>query len=104
MSGWKRNAMQNNRIAEKDALHFHASGRVGKIEIAATKPLTTQRDLSLAYSPGVAYTCLRVAEDPATAYNYTAKGNPDAVCSNGTAVTGLGNNRALASKPVREGT
>src|SRR3546814_5622047 len=71
--------MQNNRITEKDALHFHASGRVGKIEIAATKPLTTQRDLSLAYSPGVAYPCLRIAEDPAAAYDYTAKGNLVAV-------------------------
>src|SRR3546814_6103374 len=95
--------MQNNRITEKDALHFHASGRVGKIEIAATKPLTTQRDLSLAYSPGVAYPCLRIAEDPAAAYDYTAKGNLVAVVSNGTAVLGLGNIGALASKPVMEG-
>src|SRR3546814_15813356 len=96
--------MQNNRITEKDALHFHASGRVGKIEIAATKPLTTQRDLSLAYSPGVAYPCLRIAEDPATAYDYTAKGNLVAVVSNGAAVLGFGNIGALASKPVMEGT
>jgi malate dehydrogenase (oxaloacetate-decarboxylating)(NADP+) len=78
-------------------------GRPGKIEIIASKPLTTQRDLSLAYSPGVAYPCLHIARDPSTAYDYTAKGNLVAVISNGTAVLGLGDLGALASKPVMEG-
>ena len=91
------------RITEEDALRFHAEGKPGKIEIAPTKPLTTQRDLSLAYSPGVAYPCLHIARDPATAYDYTAKGNIVAVISNGTAVLGLGDLGALASKPVMEG-
>jgi malate dehydrogenase (oxaloacetate-decarboxylating)(NADP+) len=90
-------------ITEEDALQFHTNGRPGKIEIVATKPLTTQRDLSLAYSPGVAYPCLRIAKDPNTAYDYTAKGNLVAVISNGTAVLGLGDLGALASKPVMEG-
>ena len=82
---------------------MHASGRPGKIEIRPTKPLTTQRDLSLAYSPGVAFPCLRIHEDPSLAYDYTAKGNLVAVISNGTAVLGLGDLGALASKPVMEG-
>jgi malate dehydrogenase (oxaloacetate-decarboxylating)(NADP+) len=90
-------------FTEEDALSFHTQGRPGKIEIIATKPLTTQRDLSLAYSPGVAWPCLRIAKDPATAYDYTAKGNLVAVISNGTAVLGLGDLGALASKPVMEG-
>ena len=90
-------------ITEEDALAFHMNGRPGKIEIIATKPLTTQRDLSLAYSPGVAYPCLHIAKDPNTAYDYTAKGNLVAVISNGTAVLGLGDLGALASKPVMEG-
>jgi malate dehydrogenase (oxaloacetate-decarboxylating)(NADP+) len=90
-------------ITEEDALQFHVMGRPGKIEIIASKPLTTQRDLSLAYSPGVAYPCLHIARDPATAYDYTAKGNLVAVISNGTAVLGLGDLGALASKPVMEG-
>jgi len=87
----------------QDALDFHSQGRPGKLEITATKPLTTQRDLSLAYSPGVAEPCLRIAEDPSKAYDYTIKGNLVAVISNGTAVLGLGNLGALASKPVMEG-
>src|SRR5689334_10418362 len=91
------------RITEEEALLLHASGRPGKLEITATKPLTTQRDLSLAYSPGVAVPCLRIRDDPSTAYDYTAKGNLVAVISNGTAVLGLGNLGALASKPVMEG-
>ncbi|GGF33104.1 malic enzyme [Aliidongia dinghuensis] len=97
--------MEDNsrRITEEEALRFHAEGKPGKIEIAPTKPLTTQRDLSLAYSPGVAYPCLHIAKDPATAYDYTAKGNVVAVISNGTAVLGLGDLGALASKPVMEG-
>ncbi len=90
-------------ITEEDALQFHVNGRPGKIEIIASKPLTTQRDLSLAYSPGVAYPCLHIAKDPSTAYDYTAKGNLVAVISNGTAVLGLGDLGALASKPVMEG-
>jgi len=91
-------------ITEEDALLFHMQGgRPGKIEIISTKPLTTQRDLSLAYSPGVAWPCLRIEKDPSTAYDYTAKGNLVAVISNGTAVLGLGDLGALASKPVMEG-
>ncbi|MBM3572739.1 MAG: NADP-dependent malic enzyme, partial [Alphaproteobacteria bacterium] len=79
-----------NRFTDEDALQFHASGRPGKIALAPTKPLTTQRDLTLAYSPGVAVPCLAIQRDPATAYDYTAKGNLVAVISNGTAVLGLG--------------
>jgi malate dehydrogenase (oxaloacetate-decarboxylating)(NADP+) len=91
------------RNLDREALAFHATGRPGKIEIAATKPMTTQRDLSLAYSPGVAAPCLEIARDPALAYDYTAKGNLVAVISNGTAVLGLGNLGAIAGKPVMEG-
>ncbi|MDQ2104824.1 NADP-dependent malic enzyme [Azospirillum isscasi] len=91
------------RVTDEEALLLHSSGRPGKLEISPTKPLTTQRDLSLAYSPGVAVPCLRIAEDPSTAYDYTAKGNIVAVISNGTAVLGLGDLGALASKPVMEG-
>ena len=87
-------------ITEEDALQLHAGGRPGKLEIRATKPLTTQRDLSLAYSPGVAVPCQKIHEDPAKAYDYTAKGNLVAVISNGTAVLGLGDLGAIASKPV----
>src|SRR6185312_5740383 len=93
----------SRRVTDEEALFLHASGRPGKIEIAPTKPLTTQRDLSLAYWPGVAAPCLRIHEDPATAYDYTAKGNIVAVISNGTAVLGLGDLGALAAKPVMEG-
>jgi len=88
---------------EREALLFHTTGRPGKIEIIASKPMATQRDLSLAYSPGVAVPVKAIAEDPATAYDYTAKGNLVAVISNGTAILGLGNLGALASKPVMEG-
>ncbi|MEI6558575.1 MAG: NADP-dependent malic enzyme [Rhodospirillaceae bacterium] len=91
------------RVTDEEALLFHAGGRPGKLEIAPTKPLVTQRDLSLAYSPGVAAPCLRIAEDPSTVYDYTAKGNIVAIISNGTAVLGLGDLGALASKPVMEG-
>jgi len=86
-----------------DSLRMHRSGRPGKIEIIATKPLVTQRDLALAYSPGVAAPCLEIAKDPAAAYDYTAKGNLVAVISNGTAVLGLGDLGALGGKPVMEG-
>ena len=88
---------------KQDALNFHATGRPGKLEITPTKPLTTQRDLSLAYSPGVAEPCLAIKTSPDKAYDYTAKGNLVAVISNGTAVLGLGNIGAGASKPVMEG-
>lgn len=88
---------------KQDALNFHAKGRPGKLEITPTKPLTTQRDLSLAYSPGVAEPCLAIEASPDKAYDYTAKGNLVAVVSNGTAVLGLGNIGAGASKPVMEG-
>ncbi|MFY7962293.1 MAG: NADP-dependent malic enzyme, partial [Elsteraceae bacterium] len=91
------------RVTDDEALQMHASGRPGKIEITATKPLMTQRDLSLAYSPGVAAPCLAIQKDPALAYEYTAKGNLVAVISNGTAVLGLGDIGALAGKPVMEG-
>ena len=91
------------RITDEEALAFHSEGKPGKLEIAATKPLVTQRDLSLGYSPGVAVPCLRIQADPDTAYDYTARGNFVAVISNGTAVLGLGNLGALASKPVMEG-
>jgi malate dehydrogenase (oxaloacetate-decarboxylating)(NADP+) len=87
----------------ESALELHASGRPGKLETRISKPLTTARDLSLAYSPGVAVPCLRIHEDPALAYTYTTRGNMVAVISNGTAVLGLGNIGALASKPVMEG-
>ena len=88
---------------DKEALAFHETGRPGKLELSPTKPLTTQRDLSLAYSPGVAAPCLAIEEDASKAYDYTAKGNVVAVISNGTAVLGLGNIGAAASKPVMEG-
>ena len=93
----------NVKFSEAEALNFHAEGRPGKIEIIASKPMATQRDLSLAYSPGVAVPVRAIAADPATAYDYTAKGNLVAVISNGTAILGLGNLGALASKPVMEG-
>src|SRR3712207_2276507 len=93
----------NVKCSENEALEFHAAGRPGKIEIIASKPMATQRDLSLAYSPGVAVPVRAIAEDPNTAYDYTAKGNLVAVISNGTAILGLGNLGALASKPVMEG-
>jgi len=91
------------RVTDEEALWLHSSGRPGKLEVVPTKPLTTQRDLALAYSPGVAQPCLRIHADPDTAYDYTAKGNLVAVISNGTAVLGLGDLGALASKPVMEG-
>ena len=90
-------------IHPKDALNFHSKGKPGKLEISPTKPLSTARDLSLAYSPGVAIPCLEIEKKPSTAYDYTSKGNMVAVISNGTAVLGLGNIGALASKPVMEG-
>ncbi|KAB2941605.1 MAG: NADP-dependent malic enzyme [Hyphomicrobium sp.] len=91
------------RFTDQEALQFHAQGKPGKLEITPTKPLATQRDLSLAYSPGVAVPVHAIAQNPATAYDYTNKGNLVAVVSNGTAILGLGNLGALAAKPVMEG-
>ncbi|MFC3125335.1 NADP-dependent malic enzyme [Pseudoroseomonas globiformis] len=91
------------RITAEEALALHSEGKPGKLEIRLTKPLTTARDLSLAYSPGVAEPCLHIHRDKSLAYDYTAKGNMVAVISNGTAVLGLGNLGALAGKPVMEG-
>ncbi|HYC94451.1 MAG TPA: malic enzyme-like NAD(P)-binding protein, partial [Sphingomicrobium sp.] len=93
----------NVKFTRAEALDFHARGRPGKIEIIASKPMATQRDLSLAYSPGVAVPVEEIAADPGKAYDLTAKGNLVAVISNGTAILGLGNLGALASKPVMEG-
>src|ERR671923_564742 len=87
----------------EDALAYHERGRPGKVAVVPTKPLTNQRDLSLAYSPGVAEPCLEIAKSAEEAYRYTAKGNLVAVVTNGTAVLGLGNIGALAGKPVMEG-
>ncbi|WP_375633693.1 MULTISPECIES: NADP-dependent malic enzyme [unclassified Bartonella] len=89
--------------SEREALDFHSRGRPGKLEIIATKSMATQHDLALAYSPGVAVPVKAIAQNPALAYDYTAKGNLVAVISNGTAILGLGNLGALASKPVMEG-
>lgn len=91
------------KITREEALHYHASGRPGKIEVIPTKPYSTQIDLSLAYTPGVAEPCLEIQKNPEDAYRYTAKCNLVAVISNGTAVLGLGDIGALAGKPVMEG-
>jgi malate dehydrogenase (oxaloacetate-decarboxylating)(NADP+) len=98
-----RTDARSARVSAEEALALHASGRPGKLETRISKPLTTARDLSLAYSPGVAEPCLHIARNHALAYEYTTKGNMVAVVSNGTAVLGLGNLGALASKPVMEG-
>jgi malate dehydrogenase (oxaloacetate-decarboxylating)(NADP+) len=90
-------------FTDQEALQFHSVGRPGKLEVIATKPMATQRDLSLAYSPGVAVPVLAIAEDETRAYDYTTKGNFVAVITNGTAILGLGNRGALAAKPVMEG-
>lgn len=91
------------KLTKEDALRYHSEGKPGKIEVVPTKPYSSQRDLSLAYSPGVAEPCLEIEKNPDTAYEYTTKGNLVAVISNGTAVLGLGNIGALAGKPVMEG-
>ena len=93
--------MENSK--NQEALDYHKKGRPGKIQVVPTKPYSTQRDLSLAYSPGVAIPCLEIEKDLQCAYDYTAKGNLVAVISNGTAVLGLGDIGALAGKPVMEG-
>src|SRR6185437_9437576 len=99
----KRSGPPRPTFTEQEALQFHSVGRPGKLEVIATKPMATQRDLSLAYSPGVAIPVLAIAEDEAKAYDYTTKGNFVAVITNGTAILGLGDRGALAAKPVMEG-
>ena len=92
-----------DHYSDKEALDFHIKGKSGKIEIGSSKPLTTKRDLSLAYSPGVAAPVKEISKNPELAYDYTSKGNLVAVISNGSAILGLGNLGSLASKPVMEG-
>ncbi|MEH6727781.1 MAG: NADP-dependent malic enzyme [Hyphomicrobiales bacterium] len=103
MPATDKSGKSNIPMTDQEALQFHQQGRPGKLEITPTKPMATQRDLSLAYSPGVAVPVLAIAEDPSRAYDYTTRGNMVAVISNGTAILGLGNLGALASKPVMEG-
>src|SRR6201996_1120335 len=95
--------IQRPSFTDEEALHFHAMGKPGKLEVNPTKPMATQRDLALAYSPGVAVPVRAIAENPDRAFDYTARGNLVAVISNGTAILGLGDLGALASKPVMEG-
>ena len=94
---------ENKQTLAEQSLALHAKGRAGKISLTATKPLNSRADLALLYSPGVAAPCLEIEKTPADAYRYTTKGNLVAVVSNGTAVLGLGDIGALASKPVMEG-
>src|SRR6202046_1356063 len=103
MSGKSHGRGNRPTFTDQEALLFHSQGRPGKLEVIATKPMATQRDLSLAYSPGGAVPVLAIAEDEALAYDYTTKGNFVAVVTNGTAILGLGNRGALAAKPVMEG-
>jgi malate dehydrogenase (oxaloacetate-decarboxylating)(NADP+) len=103
LSDESRTTESNVSFTDREALFYHKTIRPGKIEIIASKPMATQRDLSLAYSPGVAVPVQAIYDDPATAYDYTAKGNLVAVITNGTAILGMGNLGALASKPVMEG-
>src|SRR6266704_184490 len=99
----KKSSGNRPTFTEQEALLFHSQPRPGKLEVVATKPMATQRVLSLAYSPGVAVPVLAIAEDESKAYDYTTKGNFVAVITNGTAILGLGNRGALAAKPVMEG-
>ena len=92
-----------DHYTDKEALEFHSKNKPGKIEINSSKPMTTKRDLALAYSPGVAVPVQAIYNNPETAYDYTSKGNLVAVISNGSAILGMGNLGALASKPVMEG-
>ncbi len=103
MKSSDKNAKSRPTITDEEALDFHAKGRPGKLEITPTKPMATQRDLSLAYSPGVAVPVQAIADDPSRAFDYTTRGNMVGVISNGTAILGMGNLGALASKPVMEG-
>lgn len=91
-----------NKVTDEEALALHAQGRPGKLQITPTKPLTTARDLSLAYSPGVAAPCLRIYKDPDTVYDYTARGNLVAIISNGTAVLPTRQSRRAGVQPVME--
>src|SRR5579864_3634483 len=91
------------KLSDEDALEYHSAAPAGKVSIRPTKPCLTQRDLSLAYTPGVAVPCMAIHHDPSLAYKYTSKGNLVAVVTNGTAVLGLGNIGPLAGKPVMEG-
>ena len=100
---WRRNPVTGRPLPIRRRSTFHSRGRPGKLEVIATKPMATQRDLSLAYSPGVAVPVLAIAADESKAYDYTVKGNLVAVITNGTAILGLGDLGALASKPVMEG-
>src|SRR5579864_2951757 len=100
---WRRSRGDRMKLRDEDALEYHSAAPAGKIAVRATKPCLTQRDLSLAYTPGVAVPCLAIEKDPSLAYKYTAKGNLVAVVTNGTAVLGLGNIGPLAGKPVMEG-
>ncbi|MEM9262808.1 MAG: NADP-dependent malic enzyme, partial [Pseudomonadota bacterium] len=93
----------DRKFTDEEALDLHARGKPGKLEITPTKPMSTQRDLALAYSPGVAAPVKAIADNPDLAYDYTSKGNMVAVISNGTAILGLGDLGPLASKPVMEG-
>jgi len=95
--------MSKLSVTDQEALDYHEFPKAGKISVETTKPVATQKDLSLAYTPGVAVPCLAIEKNPEDAYRYTAKSNLVAVISNGTAVLGLGNIGALASKPVMEG-
>ena len=90
-------------VTKQEALDYHFGSRPGKVEVVSTKPCLTRRDLSLAYTPGVAVPCLEIEKNPQDAFKYTAKGNLVAVLTNGSAVLGLGNIGALAGKPVMEG-
>jgi malate dehydrogenase (oxaloacetate-decarboxylating)(NADP+) len=103
MSAKSPKGLTRPTFTDQEALQFHSVGRPGKLEVVATKPMATQRDLSLAYSPGVAVPVLAIAADESLAYDYTTKGNFVAVITNGTAILGLGNRGALAAKPVMEG-
>src|SRR5712672_2410458 len=103
MAGKFRGRSNRPTFTDQEALLFHSQGRPGKLEVVATKPMATQRDLSLAYSPGVAVPVLAIAENKALAFDYTTKGNFVAVITNGTAILGLGNLGAMAAKPVMEG-
>src|SRR3979411_3276750 len=103
MAGISRGPGNRPIFTAQEALLFHSQGRPGKLEVVATKPMATQRDLSLAYSPGVAVPLLAIAENEDLAFDYTTKGNFVAVITNGTAILGLGNRGALAAKPVMEG-
>src|SRR5260221_6760723 len=103
MAGKFRGRSNRPTFTDQEALLFHSQGRPGELEVVATKPMATQRDLSLAYSPGVAVPVLAIAEDEDRAFDYTTKGNFVAVITNGTAILGLWNRGALAAKPVMEG-